>query len=98
MAAKMKKRKKHKKLDYRHYQAIELLAYKGKRNYAHIAKEVGVDRTTLFRWRQRKDFSRLYAKRMEQRFRGIKRRRRASQPTAMDAQSIENLFRALDII
>ncbi|MEC0167488.1 phBC6A51 family helix-turn-helix protein [Paenibacillus graminis] len=44
-------------LDARHYQAIALLA-DGRMSYCEIARTCGVDRRTLQRWRQRKDFDR----------------------------------------
>lgn len=44
-------------LDARHYRAIALLA-EGRLGYAETAVIVGVDRRTLQRWRQRKDFDR----------------------------------------
>jgi predicted DNA-binding transcriptional regulator AlpA len=45
-------------LDERHYLAIELLTTVPTPNLEEIARACGVDRRTLYRWRQRKDFTR----------------------------------------
>jgi hypothetical protein len=55
MARKSKRGRPVAPLDVRHYQAIALLA-DGRLGYAETAASVGVDRRTLQRWRQRKDF------------------------------------------
>jgi DNA invertase Pin-like site-specific DNA recombinase len=57
MAKKKRKPRTRPPLDERHYRAIELLALKRVHNTLDdIAAGVGVDRRTLYRWRQRKDF------------------------------------------
>ncbi|RAV03036.1 phBC6A51 family helix-turn-helix protein [Paenibacillus sp. YN15] len=47
-------------LDERHYRAIEMLTRVPRMNYEEIAAELGVDRRTLYRWRERPDFQRAY--------------------------------------
>lgn len=41
-----------------HYRAIDMLTQVPRMNYEEIASELGVNRRTLFRWRQRPDFDR----------------------------------------
>ncbi|OKP81838.1 hypothetical protein A3844_24960 [Paenibacillus helianthi] len=57
MARKSKRGRPVAPLDERHYRAIALLA-DGRMNYSEVARTCGVERRTLHRWRQRKDFDR----------------------------------------
>lgn len=61
MARKPKRGRPVTPLDERHYQAIALLV-SGTMGYDDVARACGVDRRTLYRWRQRKDFDRALRK------------------------------------
>ncbi|WP_449601061.1 phBC6A51 family helix-turn-helix protein [Paenibacillus sp. Marseille-Q9583] len=78
-------------LDERHYLAIELLTTVPTPNLDDIAQACTIDRRTLYRWRQRKDFDKEMRKvsrrKMEARRPRIKRR---PLPTTVDG--IERLF------
>lgn len=58
----------------RHYRAIELLAEVPRKNYDEIAAAVGIDRRTLFRWRERKDFERELQKAIDKRLSSMRKR------------------------
>ncbi|MCV9948256.1 phBC6A51 family helix-turn-helix protein [Paenibacillus sp. BT-177] len=63
MTNKKRKRRARPPLDERHRLAIEMLARKGIHDTMdEIASLCGVDRRTLYRWRQREDFNKEYEK------------------------------------
>lgn len=87
MGAEKRKKRSRPPLDERHYLAIELLTTVPTPNLDDIARACTVDRRTLYRWRQRKDFARELRRKMEARRPRIKRR---PLPTTVDG--IERLF------
>ncbi|MBP1905511.1 hypothetical protein J2Z32_002141 [Paenibacillus turicensis] len=86
-------------LDIRHYLAIELLTTSPTENLEDIAKACGVDRRTLFRWRERKDFTRELNKVQQRKINEYIRRGKARIKHATASYDyIEELFRACDLI
>jgi hypothetical protein len=90
-----RKRKKRARppLDERHYVAIELLTTVPTPNLDEISRICTIDRRTLYRWRQRKDFDKELRKVSRMKFEAVRRRRgmtRAPVPKTVDG--IERLF------
>lgn len=85
-------------LDVRHYLAIELLTTSPTQNLEDIAKACGVDRRTLFRWREREDFEREYNKVQQRKVREYQRIIKARTKHVMASYDIEELFRAYGLI
>lgn len=63
-------------LDERHYRAIEMLTRVPRMNYEEIASELGVNRRTLYRWRNRRDFAKAYRELADAKFKAKFRRMR----------------------
>ncbi|MHB0884176.1 phBC6A51 family helix-turn-helix protein [Paenibacillus sp. SEL1] len=79
MAKKRRKRRVRPPLDDRHRVAIELLALKGTHDTLDdIASVCGVDRQTLYRWRQRKDFNKEYERAIRLFVSAIRRRHKTT--------------------
>jgi|GEM_PF-5576710 len=84
-------------LDDRHYEAVRLLTSVPRLNLEQIARKVGVDRRTLYRWRQRTDFALLERKIIDD---VIKRRVRAwnKRYRPNTASELEFIMRASGIL
>lgn len=85
-------------LDERHYLAIELLTTVPTPNLEEIARACGVDRRTLYRWRQRKDFTRELDKVQRRKTEEYNRWLRAKIKYVMTARDIEETFRMCGLI
>ncbi|MBY3623631.1 helix-turn-helix domain-containing protein [Acinetobacter sp. CUI P1] len=83
-------------LDARHYQAIELLA-DGRLGYAEIASSVNVNRRTLQRWRQRKDFDRELRK-LQTQLANEWRRASRERMRLRTSQDMTRFFDALGVV
>lgn len=85
-------------LDIRHYLAIELLTTSPTQNLEDIAKACGVDRRTLFRWRDREDFTRELNKVQQRKVREYRSLIKTRTKHIMASYDIEELFRACGLI
>lgn len=77
-------------LDERHYYAIELLV-QGRWDYTEVAKQTGVSRRTLYRWRQRKDFKREINKELKRKA----RERQQANKERMKPRTLDDYVRIL---
>lgn len=86
-------------LDERHYRAIDLLSdlRRGGRTLDDIAEELGVDRRTLYRRRQRKDFARLLEREVRRKVRERVPRTQAGYDHH-NAKTAEYLLRINDML
>ena len=79
-------------LSDKHYEAIRLMAELNRRNYDDIAKQLGISRRQLYRWRQRKDFERALQRavsaEVNRRMRNLRMRIRYN-----DAETLEFIMR-----
>lgn len=83
--AKKRKKRARPPLDERHMVAIELLAnYRTRYTLDEIAEMVTVDRRTLYRWRQRKDFAREYDKAVRKHVERVRRSMPRADWSAVD--------------
>ncbi|WP_342438155.1 helix-turn-helix domain-containing protein [Paenibacillus sp. FSL L8-0436] len=83
-------------MDARHYQAIALLV-DGRMSYCEIADSIGVNRRTLQRWRQRKDFDRELRK-LETRIANEWRRATRERMRLRTAQDMTWFFDAIGTV
>lgn len=85
-------------LDERHYRAIELLTTVPTPNLEEIARACGVDRRTLYRWRQRRDFARELDKVQRRKTEEYRRWVKAKIKYTLSARDIEETFRMCGLI